>query len=248
MNAIILAAGSGERLKFITKDFPKPMIEIFGKPILQHNIELCRDFGIKNIFINIHYMPEKITEYFQSGEKIGVNIKYSYEEPILGTSGAIRKIAEDYWGYDENDISTLDKIKPFFVVYGDNFSNINLNALFNFYKNNNAIANIAFHYRKDVTFSGVAEFDEKFRILRYIEKPKPGVTESHWVNAAIYLFKPEILKFIPKGFSDFSIDIFPTLLGKNIPIYGVCYNSRLLPFDTPAMYDNSMEEIENDDF
>src|SRR3972149_10195068 len=97
MNAIILAAGKGERLKEITNSIPKPMITYKGKPILQYNIELCRKYGITNIYINLHHLPEVITDYFGSGEKFGVNIRYSYEKELLGTAGAVKKIAKDFW-------------------------------------------------------------------------------------------------------------------------------------------------------
>ena len=97
MQAIILAAGKGERLKEITQSIPKPMIEFNGKPILQYNIELCKKYNINEIYINIHHLPEKITDYFGNGERFGVNIKYSYEEELLGTAGAVKKIAKDYF-------------------------------------------------------------------------------------------------------------------------------------------------------
>ena len=97
MKAIILAAGKGERLKEITNSLPKPMIKVKGKPILQHNIELCREYGVKDIFINVHHLPDVITDYFGNGEKFGVNIKYSFEEELLGTSGAVKKIAGEFW-------------------------------------------------------------------------------------------------------------------------------------------------------
>ncbi len=100
MKAVILAAGKGERLSEITQSIPKPMIEFKGKPLLQHNIELCKRYGIEDIFINLHHLPDRITKYFGDGERFGVKIKYSYEEELLGTAGAVRKIAggrlEDY--------------------------------------------------------------------------------------------------------------------------------------------------------
>ena len=74
MKAIILAAGKGSRLGSITSNFPKPMICYKGKPILEHNIELCKTYGIKDIYINLHHHPEHVTSYFGNGENWGVNI------------------------------------------------------------------------------------------------------------------------------------------------------------------------------
>lgn len=219
MKAIILAAGKGIRLGNFSNVLPKPMLNMDGKPILQHNIELCKKYGVTEIYINLHHLPHIIMKYFGNGKNFGVNIKYSYEEELLGTSGAV------------NHISTYDpyfKKNPFYVLYGDNYSDYNLDSL------KSDSLTIGFHYRDDVTNSGVAEFDENNKILSFIEKPK-NETISHWVNAGIYYMVPEILNYIPDGYSDFSNDIFPKLLDENIPFYGVCSNTNVKAFDTPEM-------------
>jgi len=220
MKAIILAAGKGERLgnTILT---PKPMIIVDNKPILQHNIELCKKHGITDIYINLHHLPHVIMKYFGDGKKFGVNIKYSYENELLGTSGAVKKISKDIKNFKKN---------PFFVIYGDNYSDCNLTKLIT-----DNMINIGFHYRKDVTNSGVADFDNDNFILNFIEKPKSNQIHSKWVNAGIYYLHPEILKYIPKGISDFSKDIFPKLLKNNIPIFGVKYDNIVKAFDTPEM-------------
>ena len=236
MKAIILAAGKGERLKDITQDLPKPMINYKGKPLLQHNIELCKSYGIKDIYINLHYLPDKIKSFFGNGENFGVNIQYSFEPEPLGTSGAVKKIVVEYWNNDSNNEGC------FFVVYGDNFSDYDLSSIEKKLKNTNSLAAIAFHFRQDTSHSGVAEFDSNQRIIKFIEKPKPGESESHWVNAGIYCLKTEILSFIPEGFSDFSKDIFPELLWRNKAIYGVCKETDVKAFDTPEMYNQNIKK------
>jgi len=241
MKAIILAAGKGKRLNNIIGEIPKPMIKFLGKPVLEHNIELCRNFGIKDIYINIHHLGNVIQDYFEDGTKWGVTINYLIEKELHGTSGAVKKIAEDFWGYDyrssqiENQGSNFKPIKPFFVLYGDNFSTYDLSSLIAKSSETGTIATVAFHYREDVSTSGVADFNSEQKILSFIEKPKPGETKSNWVNAGIYLLKPKILKLIPEGFSDFSKNIFPFLIRHNIPIYGVCDHSKVIAFDTPEM-------------
>ena len=71
MKAVMLAAGKGSRLGKTTNNLPKPMIVIDGKPILLHNIEMCKQAGVKDLFINLHHLPDSITEYFQNGKKYG---------------------------------------------------------------------------------------------------------------------------------------------------------------------------------
>ena len=228
MKAVILAAGKGERLKEITSQIPKPMIKFKGKPILEHNIDLCKQFGITELCINIYHLPEVIQNYFGDGSDFGVSIQYSLEPTLLGTSGAVR------------NFKSLLGSEPFFVLYGDNYSNYDLQLLKNAYKNENTIGIIGFHWREDTTSSGVAEFSENGRIIRFIEKPKIGESDSHWVNAGVYYLQPEIFRYIPEGFSDFAKDIFPILIKSGIPMYGVCNDSEVKAFDTPEMYKRSI--------
>lgn len=228
MKAIILAAGKGSRLGSITENFPKPMICYKGKPILEHNIELCKNFGIKDIYINLYHHPEHIISYFGNGEKWGVNINYIYEEILLGTAGAVKNIFKKFNFLSNSQVNN----EFFFVIYGDNFSNCDLTALNDLTTKQNCIASIAFHYRKDVSTSGVAEFNNSNQIIKFIEKPKAGTTKSKWVNAGIYNLNTKILEYIPDGISDFSYDIFPKLLNLNIPIYGLLENTEVLAFDT----------------
>ena len=91
MKAIIIAGGKGERLRPLTNTLPKPMLEVVGKPILEHAINLLKNYGINEFIISVCYLPEKITEYFGNGKKFNINIKYIYEkeDSPLGTAGNI---------------------------------------------------------------------------------------------------------------------------------------------------------------
>ena len=228
MKALLLAAGKGERLKGTVDNIPKPMIRYQGKPILQHNIELCKKYGISDIFINTHHLPEVIRSYFGDGSGFGVRIRYSYEEEMLGTAGAINNFRDHLAG------------EAFFVIYGDNFSQFNLSSLITEFRMHDCIGVIAFHHREDVSQSGVGEFAEDGRLLRFVEKPEPDTTSSHWVNAGIYYFNPVILRHIPPGYSDFAKDIIPDLLKKNISLYSVHSDVELKAFDTPEMFRRSL--------
>ncbi len=126
-------------------------------------------------------------------------------------------------------------------MYGDNYSNYDLGLLIKKQKETNSSCVIGFHFREDVSHSGVAEFDDEQRILRFIEKPKEGETDSHWVNAGIYLMDSSILKYIEEGVCDFGKDVFPRMLKDNIPIYGVCSKIEVKAFDTKEMYNKSFK-------
>ena len=231
MNALILAGGKGERLRKVTDSIPKPMLIYKRKPLLEHNINLCKKFGIKNIFINTHHLPHIIKNYFGNGENFDVSITYSFEEELLGTASTVK------------NFETFLRQDPFFVIYGDNYSNYNLNLLKEKAESENALVVIGFHYRADIETSGVAEFDNNDKILRFIEKPKSNETESHWVNSGIYYLHPEIFQALPDRYADFGQDIFPMLIRHGIPIFGICQDSDVKAFDTLEMAKNNCKKI-----
>ena len=89
MKAFILAAGKGKRLKPITNNIPKPLIEIKGKPLLEWSLIKLRSAGVKEIVINLHYLGNQIVDYFGNGKKLDLKINYSFEKRLLGTGGAL---------------------------------------------------------------------------------------------------------------------------------------------------------------
>jgi len=223
VKAVILAAGKGSRLGDITKTIPKPMVQIQGKPILEYNILLCKKYGIKDIYINLHHLPDVIVDYFNDGRKYGVKIHYNYEEEILGTAGAL--------------ISFLPSLenKPYFVIYGDNYTKVSLKSLSDFHYNNNSDFTIVMHYREDVEESGVLEFYDNGKIANFLEKPGPLETNSRWVNAGVYFINPEsISEMIEKGL-DFGKDIIPNLIEMNTNVFGFKLKNSIVAIDTLKM-------------
>ena len=89
MKAFILAAGKGERLKPLTNNTPKPLIPVKGKPLLEWNLLKLKSAGITDVVINLHYLGDKIINYFGDGRNLNLNIQYSMEQNLLGTGGAL---------------------------------------------------------------------------------------------------------------------------------------------------------------
>ena len=107
MKAMILAAGKGTRVRPLTNEMPKPMIPIIGKPVMEYLIEELERHGFDEIMINVSHLPEKIESYFGNGERLGVEIGYSFEGYIedgeiqseaLGSAGGIKRI-QDFGGF-----------------------------------------------------------------------------------------------------------------------------------------------------
>tara|TARA_Y200000002_G_scaffold235291_1_gene194360 strand:+ start:1570 stop:2238 length:669 start_codon:yes stop_codon:yes gene_type:complete len=107
MKAFIFAAGFGTRLKELTKDIPKPLLKVKGRSLLEWNILKLKSAGFDQIIINTHYLGNKIEDHIGNGEKFDLQIKYSHEEKILGTGGALIK-AKELIGDD-----------PFLILSGD---------------------------------------------------------------------------------------------------------------------------------
>ncbi|MDD4859939.1 MAG: nucleotidyltransferase family protein, partial [Dehalococcoidales bacterium] len=207
MKAVLLAAGRGERLGEVTQQIPKPLLPVRGKPVIVHNIELCRKYDITEIFINLHHLPDVIKDVLGDGGHFGVSITYSYEKTILGTAGGVKHLA-----------GRLQQ-ERFFVIYADNYSDYDLDAIKNRHTKARADMSIAVFEKEDIRHSGVAVMDKDGWIKQFVEKPTTAV--SHWVNAGIYLMEPFLLDLIPNGFSDFGRDIIPELLSRGCRVLGV---------------------------
>jgi len=238
MKAVILCAGKGERLMPLTKNIPKPMIPINNKPVLEYLILLCKKHGADEIFINTSYLPEKIKEYFGDGKRWGVKITYSYETELLGTSGALNNFKKD-----------LDS--TFFLIYGDNVTDIDLTRMLKFHKKNHAIVTIALRKAKEInSLSGYASLSSIFQIEEFIEKPddnkiKLFKSKPLWENSGIYVLEPEVLKYIKPEFSDFAKDIFPRLIIEQKNIFGFDIdNFYFREVGQIERYNNTKKEIE----
>ncbi|MFH1958622.1 MAG: nucleotidyltransferase family protein [bacterium] len=222
---MILAAGKGTRLKSLTREIPKPMLEIGGKPILEHLINLLKKYGVNEIAVNLHHLKDAIKGYFGDGEKFGVRITYSYEEELLGSAGAVKKLEDFFSG-------------TFFVVYGDLFTNADLKNLLEFHRDKSSQATIALYEVENPEECGIAGIDAENRIEKFIEKPKSGEVFTNLANTGIYVLEPEIIDFIPENkFFDFGRDLFPVLIEKKIPLYGYPVKEYLADIGTADKYE-----------
>jgi mannose-1-phosphate guanylyltransferase / phosphomannomutase len=209
MRAVLMAGGSGTRLRPLTCDLPKPMVPILNRPIAEHIINLLRRHQIREIIVTLHYLPDVMREYFQDGSELGVQITYAVEEDQpLGTAGCVKNIAE-----------LLDD--TFLVISGDSVTDFDLTAAIAFHKQQQAQATIILTRVTNPIDFGVVITDENRRISRFLEKPSTSEVFSDTVNTGIYILEPEVLRYLPaQQEADFSKDLFPVLLEKGEPMYG----------------------------
>jgi len=178
--AVVLAAGEGERLRPFTASKPKVMIEVANKPILRYVIEALERNGIRRIILVVGYKKEKIMDYFEDGKTLGVEIDYVFQKHLLGTGDALKQA--------ENKAD-----ERFLVLSGDNVIEavtISDSGLLDRDENENAIL-IKAH--KDVSKYGVVTV-ENGMVEDIIEKPSEEI--SNLVNTGIYAFEKGIFRFI----------------------------------------------------
>lgn len=226
MKVVLLAAGEGTRLGELTENVPKVMLPVDGVPILEHTLRRLQAQGFRDVYINLHHLPDVIRDHFGDGRRFGVNITYSYEPEILGTAGAVAKLLPQL-GDD-----------PFLVVYGDNLTDCHFRQLVEFHEDRKPAVTFGVHWREDVTSSGVVVFEEESgRIQKLVEKPSPHQAASlgNWVSAGVFVLEWEIADSIPPGFRDFALHIFPHLLKAGLELYAHKVNN-VIWIDTPEAY------------
>ena len=176
---------------------------------------------------------EKIINFCGDGSRFGINILYSYENSLLGTAGAVKKLSSFF-----ND--TL------IVVYGDVFPNFHLTNMIRFHFKVDAIATLAIAAMSNPWEGGVVEIDQQSKIINFKEKPAIGEEIGNLVNGGVYILKHDILNYIPSEiFSDFAIDIFPELIKLDLPVYGYILKSEnsLIDIGTLAKYNEVNERL-----
>lgn len=185
MKAVILAAGKGKRMGEITKELPKPMVQVQGKPVLDHIITGMRDHAkIQDFFIVTGHCADVIEDYFQEGAHWGVRCTYGRQKIPDGT-GKAPELAAEWVGKEK-----------FFLSYGDIL--IDGQEYADMVQSFSADALITVKLGEDVKLGGAVVFDENFFLKDLIEKAAPSATTSHWYNAGVYIFPPTLFRYTRK--------------------------------------------------
>ncbi len=206
--AVIMAGGFGTRLRPITSNLPKPMVPMLNVPMMEHIVNLLKRHNITDVLSLLYYQPEKITGYFGNGAAFDVNMEYKLAQADYGTAGAVRYAADK-----------LDE--RFIIISGDVLTDFNLEEALAFHQSKKAQATIVLTKAQVPLQFGIVMTDDEGRITRFLEKPSWGEVFTDTINTGIYILEPEVLDLIPyqKEF-DFSKDLFPMMLEKNLALYG----------------------------
>ena len=209
MRAVLMAGGSGTRLRPLTCDLPKPMVPMLNRPIAEHIINLLKRNNITEVIATLYYLPDVMRDYFQDGSDFGVQMTYAVEEEQpLGTAGCVKNIHQ--W---------LDD--TFVTISGDAITDFDLQAAIAFHRAKKSKATLILTRVPNPVEFGVVITDKDGKISRFLEKPSLSEIFSDTVNTGTYILEPEILEYLPDNEeADFSKDLFPLLLEKEEPMYG----------------------------
>ena len=190
---VIMAGGKGERLGSLTKNCPKPMLEVNGKPMLETILEKCIDAGFKNFYISVNYLKDKIIKHFSLGEKWGVNISYLEEDEPLGTCGSLKLLPNNL-------------VDGILVLNGDVLTDLEYDRIVAYHKKSSNVMTVCTRsHRVRIPFAVMTSSGAKLE--RFVEKPM----YDFQVNAGVYILNPGLLEKIPSKFYNMT-DLIDDLL------------------------------------
>jgi NDP-sugar pyrophosphorylase family protein len=192
MKAVILAGGYGKRLRPLTTEKPKPLIEIAKKPILAIQFEWLKNHGINEVILCVGFLKEKIIEYVGNGRRFGMRVGYAVEEEPLGTGGALL-----------NSELLLKGEERFVVLNGDVITDLDISRLVD--RLDKPIGTIALVPLRSTY--GVVLINDKGEITEFKEKP---ILKDFWINAGVYCLNHTIFRYLPEK-GDIEATTFPKL-------------------------------------
>jgi len=176
--AVVLAAGRGKRMRELTNDIPKPMVQVHGKPVVEYIIEGLRDAGIEKVLLIVGYRKEIVIDFFGNGSDFGVQIDYIEQVTQDGT-GRVVELARDFCGNNS-----------FILSYGDVL--VDPSCYVPLTHPMDEEIRVTVRRMEDVTQGGAVYLNDAFEVIDLREKQLPGEVDTPWYNAGIYTFKSSI--------------------------------------------------------
>lgn len=203
IKAMVMAAGMGSRLEPITLLFPKPLIPVMNRPLMDIILTQLHSIGVDEVISNTYYLADQIINRYKNND-LGVKFSHIKETELSGTAGGVKKCQ---FFFDEGE--------DFIVMSGDILTTADIKKGIEIHKQSGAIATIGVKQipHELVSHFGVVVTDEKGFIKEFQEKPALEDAKSNLINTGIYIFNYKIFDYIPEGeFYDFAKNVFPKLL------------------------------------
>ena len=220
MKAMVLAAGLGTRLRPLTDNRPKALVEIAGRTLLEITLARLRSFGVREVIVNVHHFADQIIEYLKTNANFGMRIAISREEVLLDTGGGLKKAA---WFFLE-DSATADE--PFLLHNVDVISTIDFAKMVQAHKANQAVATLAVQKRES---SRQLLFDERLQLCgrragrdREPEIVRPAPRLEPLAFSGIHIISPRLLPMLTEDGIFSIITSYLRLAGQGEKIAGFC--------------------------
>jgi NDP-sugar pyrophosphorylase family protein len=222
VKAMILAAGFGTRLWPLTEDRTKPAIPFLNRPLIAYSVDYLKSFGLTDIIVNLHHHPDSIRNALGDGSDFEVGIEYSYEEEILGTSGALDRVREKLLDDD------------FVVLNGKLVTNIDLNAAIRHHREQQALATLVLRVNARRERFSIVEIDHRGWVRGFGGFPQPTAegpaieriqapetSPVPLMFTGIQVLSPRIFEFIPRGRVSHSVsDVYPRAIEAGEAVIG----------------------------
>jgi mannose-1-phosphate guanylyltransferase len=218
----VLVGGKGTRLRPLTSETPKPILNLVDRPFLSYMIEWLASHGVDDIVFACGFLPDQLEQVLGSGSEGGPKLHYVVEPEPLGTGGAI-KFSEEH---------LQDR---FFALNGDVLTDLDLTSLWNSHMERGASASLGLYPVEDPTGYGLVDLDDSGTVLDFHEKPGPEHAGPGLINAGTYVLEKSILAEVASG-REVSIEreVFPSLIGKGLS--GVRLDGYWMDIGTPDRY------------
>lgn len=217
MKAMILAAGLGTRLRPLTNDRPKALVEIGGRTLLEITLNRLREFGIRDVIINVHHFAEMVTDYLCANTCFGMRIEVSREDVLLDTGGGLKKAS---WFFLDN---AKESSEPFILHNVDVISSIDLKCMVSYHTQRQSLATLAVQGRET---SRYLLFDQDLGLCG--RKPAQGEAEvvrhstkmEELAFSGIHVISPEFLRMLSENGAFSIIDAYLRVAGEGQKILG----------------------------
>ena len=225
MKAILLAGGKGTRLRPLTIHTPKPIVPIFDRPFLQHQLDLLKRVPeIDGAILSLNYQPRRIEEIFGDGSATALSLHYVVEPAPLGTAGAVRYAAQSLH-------------ESVVVFNGDVLTDVDLAAVIALHRERKAKATIVLTPVENPSAYGLVETDGEANVRRFLEKPSPNEITCDTINAGIYVLEPDTFDRISADApSSIERSFFPSLIERCETFVAYVYRGYWIDIGTPEKY------------
>ena len=223
MKGMILAAGLGLRMRPLTLVRAKPVLPVLNRPLLHWTLEHLARHGVDDVIVNLHHLPESVTEALEDRSSAGLRIRYAHERPILGTSGGPRAV-RDVLGSE-----------PFLLVNGDMLFDFDLSDLVARHHASGARATLALLPNPDPRTYGSVVTDRTGRVLSLAGLPRRA-RGTRSLFTGVHVLDPALLDWLPEGPSDSVRDLYAPMVAEGERVDGVRVHGAWHDFGRPSLY------------